>query len=47
MVVYHYNPSFPNSIPMLILGAVVASIPVNEHIIINEELTIKNVHSAV
>ena len=47
MVVYHYNPSFPNSIPMLILGAVVASTPVNEHIITNEELTIKYVHSAV
>ena len=47
MVLYHSDPSFPKSILMLILGAVVASTPVNEHIIINEELTIKYVHSAV
>ena len=46
MVVYHSNPNFPNSTLMLIVGAVVASAPVNEHIN-NEELAIKYVHSAV
>ena len=46
MVVYHSNPNFPNSTPMLIVGAVVASAPVNEHIN-NEELAIKYAHSAV